>query len=151
MKRHQHIYFNLFFYFRPIKRSGTPDHMLNDSGVEMRNMSSSRGQPTPVQGQAGHMRPGGPPVVSSPGRQSLQSQYTPASQYSGAPSPAAVYSQASGRSYAPSTTYNPGYQEQPPVSRRYLSEGELLSESGGQVPGVGPSTSAGQLQVMQQS
>ena len=77
----------------------------------------------------------------------LCSQYTPASQYNGP-----VYSQAGGtatpgRSYAPSTTYNPGYQEQ--GSRRYLSEGELLGE-GGQTQGaggVGPSTSAGQLQV----
>lgn len=72
-------------------------------------------------------------------------QYTPASQYSGP-----VYSQAGGgatpgRSYAPSTTYNPGYQEQ--GSRRYLSEGELLGEGGQTQGGVGPSTSAGQLQV----
>ena len=79
-------------------------------------------------------------------------QYTPASQYAGP-----VYSQAGGaatpgRSYAPSTTYNPGYQEQ--GSRRYLSEGELLGEGGqpGQgAGGVGPSTSAGQLQVSDQT
>ena len=76
-------------------------------------------------------------------------QYTPASQYSGP-----VYSQAGGgatpgRSYAPSTTYNPGYQEQ--GSRRYLSEGELLGEGGQTQGGVGPSTSAGQLQVTYQN
>ena len=76
---------------------------------------------------------------------SLIAQYTPASQYNGP-----VYSQAGGtatpgRSYAPSTTYNPGYQEQ--GNRRYLSEGELLGESQTQGQGVGPSTSAGQLQV----
>ena len=55
---------------------------------------------------------------------------------------------------APSTTYNPGYQEQQGGSRRYLSEGELLGEGGqpGQgAGGVGPSTSAGQLQVSYQS
>jgi len=128
---------------KPIKRSGTPDHLLNEPGVEMRNMS--RSQPPPGQVSSSH-RPGvggQAPVVSSPGRQSLQSQYTPASQYSQGPSPAAVYSQANSRSYAPSTTYNPGYQD-----RRYLSEGELLGEGGGQVPGVGPSTSAGQLQEL---
>ena len=129
------------FVFRPIKRSGTPDHLLNETGVEMRNMS--RSQPPPGQVSSSH-RPGGQaPVVSSPGRQSLQSQYTPASQYSQGASPGTVYSQANSRSYAPSTTYNPGYQD-----RRYLSEGELLGEGSGQVPGVGPSTSAGQLQVI---
>ena len=113
----------------------------------------SRVQPSPATVPPQVSRGGG--VVSSPGRQSLQSQY-PASQYN----PAPVYSQASGRSYAPSTTYNPGYQEQPPrttggyqeqpsVNRRYLSEGELLGEGGvGSVTSsVGPSTSAGQLQV----
>ena len=137
-------------------RSATPEHMLTDPGVEMRNLS--RVQPSPATvGPAVVSRVGaGGGVVSSPGRQSLQSQY-PASQYN----PAPVYSQASGRSYAPSTTYNPGYQEQPPrttggyqdqaqvVNRRYLSEGELLGEGGvGPVTSsVGPSTSAGQLQV----
>ena len=66
-----------------------------------------------------------------------------------------MYSQAGGaatpgRSYAPSTTYNPGYQEQ--GSRRYLSEGELLGEGQTQGQGgVGPSTSAGQLQVTYQN
>ena len=70
-------------------------------------------------------------------------QYTPASQYAGP-----VYSQAGGRSYAPSTTYNPGYQETGGQGgRRYLSEGELLGEGGHTAQGVGPSTSAGQLQV----
>ena len=59
-----------------------------------------------------------------------------------------LYSQAGGRSYAPSTTYNPGYQETGGQGgRRYLSEGELLGEGGHTAQGVGPSTSAGQLQV----
>ena len=92
------------------------------------------------------------PVVSSPGRQSLQSQYTPASQYSGQ---TPVYSQASSRSYAhqqASTTYNPGYQQQEqPVNRRYLSEGELIGDMSVGVQGVIPSTSAGHLQVSRTS
>jgi hypothetical protein len=100
---------------------------------------------------------GAPPPVSSPGRQSALSQYAggPVGQYGGP-----LYSQANSRNYAPSTTYNPGYQEQPAVSRRYLSEGELLEpqglqEGGGRgqggqiVGGVGPSTSAGHIQVVQ--
>ena len=97
------------------------------------------------------------PAVSSPGRQSLQSQYTPAQQYSSqhvaaVSGPHPVYS--SSRTYAPSTTYNPGYQQQEaggggggaPASRRYQSEGQLLGEAGQQAA-VGSSTSAGQLQV----
>jgi len=126
---------------KPVKRSGTPEHMLSEPGLELRAIS--RGPAAGQSGARGHQ----PPVVSSPGRQSLQSQYPPASQYNGP-----VYSQAGGaatpgRSYAPSTTYNPGYQEQ--GSRRYLSEGELLGEGQTQGQGgVGPSTSAGQLQEL---
>ena len=98
---------------------------------------------------------GAPPPVSSPGRQSALSQYAggPVGQYGGP-----LYSQANSRNYAPSTTYNPGYQEQAAVSRRYLSEGELLEPQGlqggergqsGQIMGgVGPSTSAGHIQVL---
>ena len=98
---------------------------------------------------------GAPPPVSSPGRQSALSQYAggPVGQYGGP-----LYSQANSRNFAPSTTYNPGYQEQPSsVNRRYLSEGELLEPQGLQdggrvqgtqvVSGVGPSTSAGHIQV----
>ena len=84
-------------------------------------------------------------VVSSPGRQSLQSQYHSATP--GPPGP--LYSQAS-RGLTPSTTYNPGYQEQA-TTRRYLSEGELLGEAGQMMmgpgqPAVGPSSSAGHIQ-----
>ena len=98
---------------------------------------------------------GAPPPVSSPGRQSAMSQYAggPVGHHGGP-----LYSQANTRNYAPSTTYNPGYQDQPQVSRRYLSEGELLEPQGLQdsvgrgqggqiVGGVGPSTSAGHIQV----
>ena len=124
-----------------MKRSGTPEHMLSEAGagVELRPLG----------------RGGVVPAVSSPGRQSLQSQYTPAQQYSSqhaaaVSGPHPVYSTS--RSYAPSTTYNPGYQQQegggggPPASRRYQSEGQLLGEAGQQAA-VGSSTSAGQLQV----
>ena len=121
--------------------------MLSEPAVELRSLS--RGPGGQVRGQVST------PVVSSPGRQSLQSQYTPASlgsssqQYTPASqynTGAPTYSQARS-TYAPSTTYNPGYQEQPPVNRRYLSEGELLGDMSGQVQGVIPSTSAGHLQV----
>ena len=82
-------------------------------------------------------------VVSSPGRQSLQSQYHSATQ--GPPGP--LYSQAS-RGLTPSTTYNPGYQEQS-AARRYLSEGELLGDGGQMMGGaVGPSSSAGHIQEL---
>jgi len=66
-----------------------------------------------------------PPTVSSPGR------------YSGLTTP--MYS------HAPSTTYNPGYTP----GRRYLSEGELLDPQQNMLAsgGVGPSTSAGHIQV----
>ena len=129
------------FVRRPVKRSGTPEHMLSEAGagVELRPLG----------------RGGVVPAVSSPGRQSLQSQYTPAQQYSSqhaaaVSGPHPVYS--SSRTYAPSTTYNPGYQQQEaggggaPASRRYQSEGQLLGEAGQQAA-VGSSTSAGQLQV----
>ena len=125
--------------------------MLSEPAVELRSLS--RGPGGQVRGQVST------PVVSSPGRQSLQSQYTPASlqsssqQYTPASqynTGAPTYSQARS-TYAPSTTYNPGYQEQPPVNRRYLSEGELLGDMSGQVQGVIPSTSAGHLQVTEMS
>ena len=77
------------------------------------------------------------PAVSSPGRQSLQSQYQSAT-----PTAGPLYSQASRGLPPPSTTYNPGYQDQTP-GRRYLSQGELLAEPG-QV--MGGSSSAGHIQ-----
>ena len=119
---------------KPPKRSATPEHMLaGDPGLELRQLG----------------RVGGPAVsssavrgiaVSSPRRQSLQSQYQPT-----VPSPAPLYSQANRGLPPPSTTYNPGYQEQ----RRYLSEGELLGEGGAHLggQGVGSSSSAGHIQV----
>jgi len=103
---------------KPTKRSATPEHMLAEAGLELRQL-------------------GRVPAVSSPGRQSLQSQYQAAQ-----PSPAPLYSQARGLP-PPSTTYNPGYQDQTP-GRRYLSEGELL-EPGQVVAGVGNSSSAGHI------
>ena len=115
---------------KPAKRSGTPEHVLSEAGVEMRQLGRGGG--------GGGVNT----VVSSPGRQSLQSQYHSATP--GPPGP--LYSQAS-RGLTPSTTYNPGYQEQS-ATRRYLSEGELLGE-GGQMLGqavVGPSSSAGHIQ-----
>ena len=157
------------FSFRPGKRSATPEHLLSEGGVEMRTMagmSQRQQQQTPGQSPSvtstkarqigGVATPfaGAPPPVSSPGRQSALSQYSggPVGQYGGP-----LYSQANSRSYAPSTTYNPGYQDQPAVSRRYLSEGELLepqalqegnrTQSGQVTSGVGPSTSAGHIQV----
>jgi len=165
---------------KPGKRSATPEHILAEQGgVEMRQLGHGRqtqspvvsaskvrsmgGVPTPLAGQV-------LPTVSSPGRQysaGQQQQQVQSSQFpphlgSGAHPP--IYSQAGNR-FAPSTTYNPGYQEGPPTQprqpsnnggmqaqqRRYLSEGELL-ESGDGGPGlpmpqgVGPSTSAGHIQ-----
>ena len=161
---------SLFRYIvcRPGKRSATPEHMLAESGVEMRSMGGIARQ-TPGQSPSvastkarqmgGVATPfaGAPPPVSSPGRQSALSQYAggPPAHHGGP-----LYSQASTRTYLPSTTYNPGYQDQVAgVSRRYLSEGELLEpqglqDSGGRVQGgqmvggVGPSTSAGHIQVL---
>jgi len=154
---------------KPGKRSATPEHMLAEGGVEMRSMGGiTRQQQTPGQSPSvnsskarqigGVATPfaGAPPPVSSPGRQSALSQYAggPVGHHGGP-----LYSQANNRNYAPSTTYNPGYQDQPQVSRRYLSEGELLEPQGLQesvgrgqggqiVGGVGPSTSAGHIQEL---
>ena len=115
-----------------MKRSGTPDHMLSDTGVEMRQLPRQTQSPTVTAnkvrvmgGVATPLAGAPPPTVSSPGR------------YSGLTTP--MYS------HAPSTTYNPNYQP----NRRYLSEGELL-EPHQQImvsSGVGPSTSAGHIQV----
>ena len=111
---------------KPVKRSATPEHVLSEAVVEMRQPGRVGGVNT---------------VVSSPGRQSLQSQYHSATP--GPPGP--LYSQAS-RGLTPSTTYNPGYQDQS-AARRYLSEGELLGEGGQMMGGaVGPSSSAGHIQ-----
>jgi len=154
---------------KPAKRSATPEHMLAEQqgAVEMRQMGahsrqnqspivtaskvrSMGGVPTPLAGQI-------LPIVSSPGRQYPSTS----TQFPQQPPPShPTYSQAGNR-YAPSTTYNPGYQEPPvpgprpvgglPPGRRYLSEGELL-EPGQPNPalslpqGVGPSTSAGHIQ-----
>merc|ERR1719237_1207081 len=157
---------------KPAKRSATPEHMLNDQGgVEMRQLGphsrtahspqvsankvrSMGGVATPLAGQM-------LPTVSSPGRQ-YGGQY-PSSAGHFPPQSGPTYSQAGAR-YAPSTAYNPGYQEPPPTNprphpgppapgRRYLSEGELLEPGqGGPLPGlpipqgVGTSTSAGHIQ-----
>ena len=80
---------------KPVKRSATPEHVLSEAGVEMRQLGRGGG------GGGGGVNT----VVSSPGRQSLQSQYHSATP--GPPGP--LYSQAS-RGLTPSTTYNPGYQ-----------------------------------------
>ena len=90
---------------KPAKRSATPEHVLAEAGVEMRQL-----------GRVGGGGGGVNTVVSSPGRQSLQSQYHGASQ--GPPGP--LYSQAS-RGLTPSTTYNPGYQV------KYFHSGEIFS------------------------
>lgn len=121
---------------KPHKRSGTPDHMLSETGVEMRQLPRHTQSPTMVAnkvrvmgGVATPLAGAPPPTVSSPGR------------YSGltTPSSSAMYS------HAPSnTSYNPGYAP----SRRYLSEGELLDPQQQQIPGVNPSTSAGHLQEL---
>ena len=137
--------------------------MRSMGGIVQRQLQQTPGQsPSVASNKARQMGgvatpfAGAPPPVSSPGRQSALSQYAggPVGQYGGP-----LYSQANSRNYAPSTTYNPGYQEQPAVSRRYLSEGELLEPQGLQeggraqggqiVGGVGPSTSAGHIQVVQ--
>jgi len=147
---------------KPVKRSGTPEHMLAEQGVELRPMVSTRqtqsptvsnnkvrsmgGIPTPFAGAP-------PPTVSSPGRFHAVSQ-----------GQVQTTSQAgSHRQYQPSTTYNPGYQEHPrhphpptgvSPGRRYLSEGELLESQPGPVggpvggSGVMPSTSAGHIQEL---
>jgi len=116
---------------KPLKRSGTPDHMLSETGVEMRALPPRQTQsPTvnnaKVRGMGGvptALAGAPPPTVSSPGR------------YSGLTTPS-MYS------HAPSTTYNPGYVG----GRRYLSEGELLEPQQMMAGGVGPSTSAGHIQ-----
>ena len=121
-----------------MKRSGTPDHLLSETGVEMRALPPSHHQTKSPSSSHTNKARGGmvptaalsgapPPTVSSPGR------------YTGLTTPS-MYS------HAPSTTYNPGYGG---GGRRYLSEGELLEpgQMMGGGPGVGPSTSAGHLQV----
>jgi hypothetical protein len=153
---------------KPGKRSNTPDHMLSE-GLEMRQLGRQAASPltvptSKVRSMGGVATPlagaGPPPAVSSPGRQfsgpgPVSSNHYQAGPAGGVP----TYSQAAGRSYVPSTTYNPGYQEpptpgprQPPPGRRYLSEGELLEPAGViQGPpsqGVGPSTSAGHIQEL---
>ena len=108
---------------------------MSETGVEMRQLPPRQTTQSPVAavsnskvrlmgGVATPLAGAPPPTVSSPGR------------YSGLTTP--VYS------HAPSTTYNPGYQ---PPGRRYLSEGELLETNAGLAVGVGPSTSAGHIQV----
>ena len=85
---------------RPGKRSATPDHLLSDpTAVELRPLRAGAG-PAGRGGVATPLVSASPPAVSSPGRQSVQSQYTGAGP---------VYSQNS-RQLQPSTTYNPGYQ-----------------------------------------
>ena len=106
--------------------------MLSETGVEMRALPPRQTQ-SPTVNNAKARGMGGvptalagapPPTVSSPGR------------YSGLTTPS-MYS------HAPSTTYNPGYVG----GRRYLSEGELLEPQQMMAGGVGPSTSAGHIQV----
>jgi len=141
---------------KPLKRSGTPEHMLSETGVEMRQLPrhhTTTQSPTVTAskvrvmgGVATPLAGAPPPTVSSPGR------------YSGLTTPMYSHAAAAGGN---TPTYNPGYQ---PPSRRYLSEGELLEPHHPQMigpagvglggtgvgpgmgMGVGPSTSAGHLQ-----
>jgi len=130
---------------KPVKRSGTPEHMLSETGVEMRQLPRSTQSPTVINnskvrgGVATPLAGAPPPTVSSPGR------------YSGLTTP--MYTSGGGGQAA----YN-GQQSQPggvytSSGRRFLSEGELIESGHLQQapPGqtgyvVGPSTSAGHLQ-----
>ena len=156
-----------------MKRSGTPEHMLSETGVEMRQLpprSSTQSPATVINtskvrgGVATPLAGAPPPTVSSPGGGANSG-----GRYSGLTTPSMYTSHGGGPSGG-------GYNGQQsvvssgggytPSSRRFLSETELL-DSGhhhgvgqggvsvvGGGPGgagyvVGPSTSAGHLQVLE--